>query len=33
MKIDYFGIVEVLEKSDCITDLVAEKSIIQLIIT
>ncbi|CAD8082346.1 unnamed protein product [Paramecium primaurelia] len=33
MKVDYFGVVEILEKSDCITDLVAEKSIIQLIIT
>ncbi|CAD8115727.1 unnamed protein product [Paramecium sonneborni] len=33
MKIEFFGAVERLERSDCITDLVADKQIIQLIIT
>ncbi|CAK60904.1 unnamed protein product (macronuclear) [Paramecium tetraurelia] len=33
MKVDYFGAVERLEKSDCLSDLAAEKSIIQLIVT
>ncbi|CAD8205335.1 unnamed protein product [Paramecium octaurelia] len=33
MKVDYFGAVERLENTDCVSDLVAEKSIIQLIVT